>query len=529
MREQLNCLLEELEFVVFDIETTGGNPEKNSITEIFALKYHHNKIVKTFHSLVNPQIPIPPIVRRMTGLTNAMLKDEPLLAAVYPGFLEFLGESVLVSHNTIGDLKFLRYFAEHICHTQLNNFYLCTHLLSEKLFPEAPNKSLSGLGAFLNLDSGKLHRAEQDTFLTLKLFNKLRERLVEQGSLKLGSAIRLQGDFESAIRLGWEVEARELTKIPNKPGVFRLYNQAKTLIFQSSSFNLAADLRNFQQWPQLPRQILRVAAQAKHIELEVTPHRFASLLKEYSTDSQHKYDHIQLGHSWHQRQVKILNFVLTPEGLKPVYGPLEENTIAAFAPISDAKQCWILIQKIAEIFELAKDKKHIFFPERHQDLIFAFFNRQIDSLLSLKKSQSGSLRNIFSPKKRRLLLKEIELAEQLQKIPMNIRCSSIQNLSGFVCSLVKKPDTWQIYPFIDGRLHSPFEYVGCLDEQGKRSIAAKIDLLNLKSPLSDKKLSSTPPILNLTKDEIGPANAALWWVFYQKEKNHADYVFLSQS
>ena len=62
--------------------------------------------------MVNPKIPIPPIVRRMTGITNRMVKKEPVIEEVMPKFLEFLEDDILVSHNTIGDMKFLRYFAK---------------------------------------------------------------------------------------------------------------------------------------------------------------------------------------------------------------------------------------------------------------------------------------------------------------------------------------------------------------------------------------------------------------------------------
>ncbi|MFN9971741.1 MAG: PolC-type DNA polymerase III, partial [Phycisphaerae bacterium] len=66
-------MLEKGAYIAFDIETTGGNPEKNGITEIFALRYREGVIVDTFYSMVNPGVAIPPIVRRMTGITNKMV------------------------------------------------------------------------------------------------------------------------------------------------------------------------------------------------------------------------------------------------------------------------------------------------------------------------------------------------------------------------------------------------------------------------------------------------------------------------
>src|SRR5438552_3649727 len=69
----LKASLDQAEYIVFDLETTGGNPEKNGITEIYAIRFKDGIAHDTFGTLVNPQIPIPPIVRRMTGINNKMV------------------------------------------------------------------------------------------------------------------------------------------------------------------------------------------------------------------------------------------------------------------------------------------------------------------------------------------------------------------------------------------------------------------------------------------------------------------------
>ena len=89
-------------FVCFDIETTGGNPERNGITEIFAVRYIDGVEAETFYSMVNPKIPIPPIVRRMTGITNRMVKKEPVIEEVMPKFLEFLKTTYLFPTTQLG-------------------------------------------------------------------------------------------------------------------------------------------------------------------------------------------------------------------------------------------------------------------------------------------------------------------------------------------------------------------------------------------------------------------------------------------
>src|SRR5262245_32252338 len=95
-RERLQLALESGQFIVFVIRTTGSNPEKNGITEIFAIRWKDGEVKDTFYSMVNPGIPIPPIVRRMTGIDNKMVRNAPRIDEVMPDIVKFIGDDVLV-------------------------------------------------------------------------------------------------------------------------------------------------------------------------------------------------------------------------------------------------------------------------------------------------------------------------------------------------------------------------------------------------------------------------------------------------
>ena len=56
-------------FVVLDLETTGGSPGVNSITEIGAQKVQGGKVIGEFQTLVNPGVPIPPFITVLTGIS----------------------------------------------------------------------------------------------------------------------------------------------------------------------------------------------------------------------------------------------------------------------------------------------------------------------------------------------------------------------------------------------------------------------------------------------------------------------------
>jgi len=77
-------------YVIVDIETTGLSREKSRITEIAAVVFDGNRIVREFQTLVNPQKPISYTITHLTGITNQMVANAPIISEVLPSFLEFL-------------------------------------------------------------------------------------------------------------------------------------------------------------------------------------------------------------------------------------------------------------------------------------------------------------------------------------------------------------------------------------------------------------------------------------------------------
>ena len=55
-------------YVALDLETTGLDPESDRIIEVGAVKFRGREVLGTFHTLVNPQRPLPSRVRLITGI-----------------------------------------------------------------------------------------------------------------------------------------------------------------------------------------------------------------------------------------------------------------------------------------------------------------------------------------------------------------------------------------------------------------------------------------------------------------------------
>lgn len=162
-------------YVVFDLETTGMNPELNRITEIGAVKVIDNEITGTFNTLINPQQYISYKITQVTHITNEMVKDKPAIDAVLPKFCDFIGELPLVAHNASFDMGFL------ICsgareNIAVNNPAIDTLYLSRKYNKECERHSLAYLTDYFDIKFKNAHRAYFDALATCELYKIIQQK-----------------------------------------------------------------------------------------------------------------------------------------------------------------------------------------------------------------------------------------------------------------------------------------------------------------------------------------------------------------
>ena len=98
----------EQDYVVVDVETTGGWASGDRITEIGAVKIRNHQVVDEWHSLINPQRAIPAKITQITGITNEMVCGAPILAEIAESFVRFMGDGIFVAHNVNFDYGFMR-------------------------------------------------------------------------------------------------------------------------------------------------------------------------------------------------------------------------------------------------------------------------------------------------------------------------------------------------------------------------------------------------------------------------------------
>lgn len=91
---KLNSYLKD--YTVFDLETTGLDPEKDEIIEISGIQVRNGQMTGRFSTLVNPGRPIPPDAARINGITDEMVREAPALKTALQDFLAFVGNDRLV-------------------------------------------------------------------------------------------------------------------------------------------------------------------------------------------------------------------------------------------------------------------------------------------------------------------------------------------------------------------------------------------------------------------------------------------------
>jgi DNA polymerase III epsilon subunit len=161
------------EHIVFDVETTGLRLWRNDrIIEIGAVAVIGDDMSEEFHTFIDADKPITMAAQKIHGITREMLAGQPKAKEALTAFQQFIGNGILVAHNTDFDIGFLGFEYSRIGQG-LPNRHTCTLKLSRKLYPGLSDYRLETVAKHvlgIEIDKNRHHRALEDARMTARIW-----------------------------------------------------------------------------------------------------------------------------------------------------------------------------------------------------------------------------------------------------------------------------------------------------------------------------------------------------------------------
>lgn len=268
-------------YAVVDIETTGGSPKSEKITEIAIYFSDGKEIVDEFITLINPEKPIPYFITSLTGITNEMVADAPKFYEIAKQLVEITEDKIIVAHNVSFDYRFIRSEFKSLGYDFTRN-NLCTLQLSRRLFPGHRSYSLGNICKDLGINIENRHRAAGDALATVKLLEMLLDKCNQNGGDNL---------LEAASRPNLKnlhplLDRKIIDNLPEDTGVYYFLNDQNQVIYIGKSRNIKQRVYSHLS-NNSSRRSIELKENIASIECEVTGSELVALLIESSEIKKH--------------------------------------------------------------------------------------------------------------------------------------------------------------------------------------------------------------------------------------------------
>ena len=281
-RELLNLNIDEAEFCIVDVETTGLSPSYNGIIEIGLVKISNLKITDKYQSLINPGKEIPYYITQLTGISTEDVYDAPFFDDIADDILNFISGTVLTAHNYPFDSSFLRKEFRYCGRELYTNPGLCTLKLSRRLYPNLKSKSLGSVCRHLNLHNSSEHRALGDAETTARVLIKIINELKKNHNI---TGVNQLIDFQSGPKvLAAEKKinkklAEDASVLPAAPGIYYFLNSKDEIVYIGKAKSLKNRLRSYFMLNS-PRKAKKIVTSASRLKIEITNSELTALLME---------------------------------------------------------------------------------------------------------------------------------------------------------------------------------------------------------------------------------------------------------
>ncbi|MBU3540073.1 exonuclease domain-containing protein [Polynucleobacter sp. UB-Tiil-W10] len=269
MNDKLNHY-PDLAFV--DIETTGSHFDRDRITEI-GIKTLAGNDVQVWERLIDPQTYIPLNIQRLTGISPAMVNEQPCFSELAEELKKELEGKIFVAHNARFDYGFIKASFKRIG-IDFKPKVLCTVKLSRLLFPDQPRHNLDTIISAHGLKVSARHRALGDADLLLQFWRVCELKF---GHAKLNEVInQLIGN----VSLPSNIDQNLIDSIPVGPGCYIFYGDNKIPLYIGKSISLRSRVMGHFQGALTQRKEMKLSLQVRDIDWIETSGELGALILE---------------------------------------------------------------------------------------------------------------------------------------------------------------------------------------------------------------------------------------------------------
>lgn len=239
--------LQDIEYLIFDLETTGLSVNFHEIIEFGYVVVKNNFVIEQNTILIKPQELVPQHITEITNITNEMLLDKPSLAQKINDIKNIIGNRTLVAHNASFDMGFLRTAFKNFNLPAIKNPVIDTLQLARTLNPDLKFYRLGTVcrAYGIKYDGDTAHRADYDANVLAQLFIKMLEIMAQEKSIeKLNEINQLVNE-----KMAKKIRGQHITVYAkNQEGIKNLYHlvsQSHTKYFYNTPKIIKAEIDKY--------------------------------------------------------------------------------------------------------------------------------------------------------------------------------------------------------------------------------------------------------------------------------------------
>ncbi len=260
-------------FFILDCETTGGRPTRDRMTELAWIEVKDGKVVGHHNQLFDPDIPIPPWIQKLTGISNRLVESQPHFSQCAEALFERLNKQVIMAHNARFDYGFLKNEFRRCGYTFTAKTF-CSVKLSRKLYPQHKRHGLDMLIKRCGISLQARHRAMTDVLAVLAFLKSC------EGDHTTDKLQEVSAAFLKRPSLPSHLESAEVAKLPNAPGVYYFYDKDDHLLYIGKSVDLKTRVMSHFVQDHQTATDAKLSRNIHHIDFQTTPTDFGAQLLE---------------------------------------------------------------------------------------------------------------------------------------------------------------------------------------------------------------------------------------------------------